>query len=73
MYIWWKKCNSNQKVNNDKCRCECKKHKYEKDSTWNPATCSCENGKYVANMYDSVITRNKTIELYDEESKTAKL
>ena len=34
-----RKCNSNQKWNNDKCRCECKKHHiFEKDHIWNPAT-----------------------------------
>ena len=28
---------------------------FEKDYLWNPATCSCENGKYLANiMYDYV-------------------
>ena len=33
-----RKCNINQKWNNDKCRCECKRHnKWGKDS----ATCSC--------------------------------
>ena len=38
---------------------------------WNPATCSCENGKYLANiMYDSVITCDEIIESYDEETKT---
>ena len=52
------KCNSNQWWNNDKCRCECKKHHIgEKDYVWNLATCNCENGKYLANiMDDSVIT-----------------
>ena len=34
-----RKCNSNRKCNNDKCRCECKKHHIcEKDYFWNPAT-----------------------------------
>ena len=29
----------------------------EKDYIWNPATCSCENGKYLASIIDdSVIT-----------------
>ena len=52
------KCNSNQKWNNDKCRCECKKHHIcEKDYIWNPATCSCKDGKYLASIIDdSVIT-----------------
>ena len=40
-------CNSNQKWNNDKCRCKRKsvteQHVYEKDDIWNPATCSCLN------------------------------
>ena len=31
-----KKCNSNQWLNNKKCRCECKKHNAcEKDYIWN--------------------------------------
>ena len=53
-----KKCNSNQWWNNDKCRCERKNHNIcEKDYIRNPATCSCENGKYLASiMDDSVIT-----------------
>ena len=43
------KCNSNQRWNNDKCRCECKKHHiYEKEYVWNPSTCISENGKYLA-------------------------
>ena len=37
-----RKCNINQKWNNDKCWCECKKHHIcEKDYIWNPAKCSC--------------------------------
>ena len=36
-----RECNSNQKWNNDKYRCECKKyHLCEKEYIWNPATCS---------------------------------
>ena len=35
----------------------------------NPATCSCENGKYVASIMDgSASTCNEVIELYDEET-----
>ena len=46
-------CNSNQKWNNNKCQCECKKyHICEKGYFWNPATCSCENGKYLASIID---------------------
>ena len=48
-----RKCNSNQWWNNDKRRCECKRpHICEKDYVWNPATCNCENGKYLASMMD---------------------
>ena len=58
-----RKCNSNQEWNNDKFRCECKKHICEKDYIWNPATCSCENGKYLASIIDdSVITCDEIIE-----------
>ena len=33
-----------------------------KDYIWNPATCSCENGKYLASMMDdSVIICDKVI------------
>ena len=38
-----RKCNSNQKLNNDKRWCECKKyHICEKYFTWHPATSSCK-------------------------------
>ena len=62
-----RKCNSNKWWNNDKRRCECKKHNiWEKDYIWNPASCSCKNGKYLANiMDDSVIT-------YDEITESCK-
>ena len=64
------KCNSNQWWNNDKCRCECKKHHIcEKDYVWNPATCNCENGKYLAsNMDDSVITCDEVIDVKETNS-----
>ena len=46
-----------------------------KDYIWNPATCSCENGKYLANiMDDSVIRCDEIIDVetksYDGETKT---
>ena len=47
------KCNSNQWCNNDKCQCECTKHHIcEKDYIWNPSTCVCYNGKYLASIMD---------------------
>ena len=41
-----RKCNLDLWWNNQKCHCECKtNHRCEKYYIWNPATCSCENGK----------------------------
>ena len=64
-----RKCNSNQKWNNDKCSCKCKnlkEHVCEKDIS-NPAPCSCKNDKYLARTVDdSVVT-------YDEIIVTKKL
>ena len=61
------KCNSNQKWNNDKCRCESKDWKEhnvrDKDYIWNPVTCSCKHGKYLGSIIDdSVIACNEIIE-----------
>ena len=63
--------NSNQKLNNDKCQCECKHlkedHVSKKDYIWNPATCSCKSGKFLASFTDdSAITCDETI----KETKT---
>ena len=54
----------NQKWNNDKCRCQCRKHHiYEKDYIWNPATCSCKNRNYLVSIIDdSIITCDETID-----------
>ena len=67
-----RKCNSDQWSNNNKCRCECKKHHVcEKDYVWNLATCNRENGKCLANSADySAITYDEVIEPYNEETKT---
>ena len=47
------KYNSDQWCNNDKCQCECKKCNIcAKDNSWNPVTCNCENGKYIASIMD---------------------
>ena len=43
----------------------------EKDYVWNPASCNCQNGKYLTNiMDDSVMTCDEVIESYDQEIKT---
>ena len=69
MYVWWKKCNSDQWWNNDKCRCECKKsHVCEKDYIWSPPICSCKNGKYLASI--KYYTFEKVIESCNEKAKT---
>ena len=45
-------CNLSQWWNNDKCRCECKKHHIcEKDYIWNPSTCFCKNEKYLESIF----------------------
>ena len=42
------KCKWNQWQNNNKCRCECKKHNIsKKDYVWNPTTCAWEIGEYL--------------------------
>ena len=66
------KYKSNQCWNNDKSQCECKKHHIcEKDYVWNPTSCSCENGKFLASiMDDSAIICDEVIKSYDEEIKT---
>ena len=58
-------------VKNDKCRCECKKlHVCEEDYVWNPATCNCENRKYLASITnDLAIMCDEIIESYKEHAK----
>ena len=62
--IDWAKCKSTQLCNNNKYWSECKKHHIcEKDYIWNPATCNCENGKYLASiMGDSTIMCDEVVE-----------
>ena len=65
-----RKHNYHQCWNSNKCWCECKKrHVWEKDYVWNPATCNFENEKNLASiMDDSEITCNEVIESKDEET-----
>ena len=66
-----RKCNSDQKSDNDKCRCNCKNpknhHVCKKDYIWYPATCSCKNGKYASIISNSIIAGD---EIIDETTKT---
>ena len=40
----------------------------KKDYLWNPGTCSCENGRYLASIMDDwVMTCDK---IFEEETKT---
>ena len=77
--FYGRKCNSDQRWNKKKCRCECKKHHVcKKDYVWNPATWNCENGQYLASiMNDSAITCDEIIDaeakLNDEETKTCSI
>ena len=50
-----------EKCNSYQCLYQCKKcHVGEKDYIWNPATCSCQNGKYLASTVDdSAITSDE--------------
>ena len=67
-----RKCNSNQKLNDDKCLCECKKHNVcEKEYILNPVTCS----KYLANITDDLVIMcdeiiDAEVKSYYEETKT---
>ena len=62
-----RKYNSNQWWNNDKCWCECKKHSAcEKDYVWNPASCKCENEKYLAIIMNEIIC-DGIIESHDKK------
>ena len=55
----YRKYNLNQNWNNDKYWSECKSlkehHIRKKDYIWNPATCNCENGKYLVSIIDDYV------------------
>ena len=64
-----RECNSDRRWNNDKWQCECQKHHIcEKDYIWNPPTCSCKNGKYLASIIDNLVIIFN--EITDAETKT---
>ena len=49
-------CNSNQKWNNGKCPCECKKYcSCKKDYSWNPSICTCENSEYLKSIAHTLV------------------
>ena len=53
------------------CQYEFKKHHvWEKDYVWNPAACSCENGKYLESiMDDSSVMWDKVIRSCNEDAE----
>ena len=59
--------NSNQKWNNKKCQCECKKYRSCKnDYSWNPSTCICGKSKRWKRIVDdSVIAYDEIIYVMD--------
>ena len=68
-----RKCNSNQWWNINKCQCECRKYHISEKIMFGilHATCSCENGKYLASIMDnSARICDEDTESYDEEIKT---
>ena len=56
-------------MNNKTCQCECKNYdncNKNKDYSWNPSTCICENDKYLNSIADnSVIQCDQTITVMD--------
>ena len=66
-------CNSNQKWNNEACQFECKKyHKSEKDYSWNPSTCICENSHYLKSFADTSLTECDEIITFMDNVSTKK-
>ena len=64
------KCYSNQFWSNNKCWCECKKHHIcAKVYVWNPSTCICDNGKYLASIMDNSAIAITCDEIIDADSK----
>ena len=63
-------CNLDQWWNSDECWYESRKrHVCEKDYVWNPATCNCENGKYLGSiMNDSAVILDEVIDSYEEKT-----
>ena len=63
-------CSSNEKWNNDKCQCECKKYgTCKKDYRWNPSTCICDNSKRLQYIIDySVVVCDETVYVMDTVS-----
>ena len=57
-------CNNKQKLNKDKCRCECLiNKKCGNNFVWNPSNCKCEYKKKAAYLTEECeeITDNKTV------------
>ena len=67
----WRKYNLNQWWNCNKCWCQCNKNnKNDAEYIWNPVTCSCENGKYLAKIMDDSTIMWDEIIVIQVETKT---
>ena len=49
-----------------------KHHVCEKDYIWNPATCSCENSKYVGRIVDDAVVTCDEIIRYNKKCSSMK-
>ena len=65
--VRFRTCNSDQKWNNEICRCECKNYcTCKKDYNWNPSKCICQNDKYLKRIPNtSVIACDEIISAMD--------
>ena len=63
-------CYSNQKWNNDKCQCQCKKYyTCKRDYSWNLSICIYQNSRYLKSIVDnSIIICNKITNITDKLS-----
>ena len=76
-----RKCNSNQKWSNDKCRCKCKNlaehHACKQGYIWNRDICTFENGRYARSviddsmiMYVEIVKETKALTTKSTSTKT---
>ena len=64
-------CSSKQ---NKTCQCEYKNfHKCEKDYSWNPSACICENTKYLKSVADTSLTKSDEILIFVDKLTTKKI
>ena len=64
-------CNSNQEWNNKTRQCQCKNYwRCEKDYSWSPSICICENSNYLKSIADTLVIKcDETISIMNIVSK----